>query len=330
MVLLNAFKIEPDVMSTNVIYCKPKEGVSITKAIGEIRKELGLAAGGLTSNYAGLKAGIYIITTLDSVDISELEAIGLEDFKEIPINSSAYVMKYIVAEGLRKKALENPNLKKLRSKSITTYIFYFTDSPLYKSKVGTFSIYKGFEYRVEYIRLGDVDNLYLVLNYRLVVNANYTFKEIINQLKKYKSNLLILKGLPCKVKMADSQGNLSFVSGYIANVDENGDIVKVKLDRSSKQKSENVIETNPEDVLLLSNYSWYSSLLQKLGDDVQEIEEKVGYFSHTRCRGKAIRDAPKKKWEAIQEIIKKISQIIFPLKIGNVTYTLNLNKPLTL
>jgi len=329
MVILNAFKLEPDIMSTNVIYCKPKEGISITKAISKIRRELGLPAGGLLSDYADLKAGIYIITTLDSVDVSELEAIGLEDFKEIPINSSAYVMKYIVAEEIRKKALEIPSLKKWRSDALTTYVFYFVDSPLYTSKTGIFSIHRGFEYRVEYIRMLDTDNLYLVVNYRLVVKPNYTFKEIVNLLKKHRNSLSILKGLPCKVERLDLQGKKSFVSGFVANIDENRNILEVKLDRSFKQNSKDLIEATPEKVLLLSNYKWYSLLLQKLGNNIQELEEKLGYFSYTRYKGKAIKDAPKKRWKAIQEIVKELNQILFPLKVGDITYTLDLNRPLT-
>ena len=316
--MINAFRLEPSSPIVTVLYGEAAKGTSINRLVGVIRRELQLPSASLRTDYAGLKAGIYVLAHLDPDIRSRLESIGVINLKEITINTSSYIMKYMIAHALSKKMSSCNGIKRYRSESPATYTFYFT-TPIYTSKMGLFSFHEGFEYRIEHIPIYDVDRLYMVLDYRLVIRPTITFRELIEMLKERRVDLAVLRGLPCKVIHIIEQKELLH-PGFVCDFDEAQNTIIVHIHDSGRCER---VSIKPEQALLFSNYRWYKRILQCIGEDIIDLENARGRYSYLRDKGKALLDAPKRRWEVIRKLADRIKRSIFPLKVGDVVYYLN-------
>jgi len=304
---INLFRIKTSRPSIRVGYLNLQDNSEINNVIHRLEPKYGCIAGPQYDGYRGLEPGVYFIC--NDYDTLTNDNIAYS-FKTI--NSSSYVMKYLVLKDIARKAKELGNNGKL---FLPRNWFAYSQITCCDSEVIRYSEpYKLFVLRpclvlrIEHIPVDDEDKLFLLADLRLKRFHTLTLSNI--------AKILVEKGLDTR-----KIGEL-LSKHYFSCIDEENR-VWCTVNRIENDIAEVVIEGKvqalPLNRVVLNPHPKHTrDFIEKLlGERISEIEKIQRVLSGQR---------PKRRIENTKTFIKKllVENNAFPLRLSDVEYTIEL------
>ena len=294
---VNLFKLEPDHRDIDMLYIPDYD----THLISELRKS-GLLVGGMASNYLDCEAGIYVIK--DEKASSFLKSSQLS-YEERCLSSEAYVIKYILADCLRRRLI---TLEKRGSvilpknwNKFGEFMFCFPEIVLESKPNGLFKYRKNVNLRIQHFY---PNQLYVQVDVGYKRFSNLTLDRVANLLGA--DNLGVIKGLECSATIRDEQHERN-VCGYISEVlpSERRAIIRTETE---------TLSVSFESTRLNSTFFSVKRFIDEiLRENLKEVENDIRKRSN-KC--------PVDKIQEIGEIVKEMKRLLFPLEVGSVSYEL--------
>ena len=294
---VNLFKLEPNRKDIETFYIRDYD----THLISDLRRS-GLLVGGMASNYLDCEAGVYVIK--DEKASSLLNSSQLS-YEERSLSSEAYVVKYILADCLRGKlrTLEKGGdviLPKNWDK-FGEFTFCFPEVVLESKPNGLFKYRKNVNLRIQHFY---PNHLYVQADVGYKRFSNLSLDRVVNLLGA--NNPRIVKGLECSVNIQDERHGRN-VCGYISEVLPSERMVIIRTEMGALQVSFELVRLNP------TFFSVRRFIEEKLGENLKEAENYIRRRSEKR---------PIDKIQEIEEVVKEVKRLLFPLKVGDVSYEL--------
>jgi len=294
---VNLFKLEPDHRDIDILYIPDYD----THLISELRKS-GLLVGGMASNYLDCEAGIYVIK--DEKASSLLNSSQLS-YEERCLPSEAYVIKYILADCLRRKLItlekEGSVILPKNWDKFGEFMFCFPEIVLESEPNGLFKYRKNVNLRIQHFY---PNQLYVQVDVSYKRFSNLTLDRVANLLGA--DHLGVVKGLECSVTILDERHGRN-VCGYISEVLPSEGRVIIRTETKTLLVSFESTRLNP------TFFSVRRFIEEKLGENLKEAENEIRRRSEKR---------PVDKIREIEEIVKEVKRLLFPLKVGGVSYEL--------
>ncbi|WP_333639388.1 hypothetical protein [Pyrobaculum aerophilum] len=177
-IVMNLFSILPSNNKIKINFVQRKSSSEINRLIYELEKH-GCISGPQYGEYLGLSPGVYFICS-DKMP----ENI---DYTTIEIESTSYVIKYILLKSIQKK-FENLGISKKvylpRKWSEYSQITVCDKDVIVKSKRGLFEVRQCLVMRVEHLVIDDENKLFLLADLKIRRFSHLSLDKIINILKQ--------------------------------------------------------------------------------------------------------------------------------------------------
>jgi len=306
---INLFRIRASSPDIKVRYINLQDNFTINNVIHKLEHEYKCIAGPQYGSYRGLEPGVYFVC--NGYETLTSDNIGYS-FETKIINSSSYVMKYLVLKAIAKKVQELSNEGKLFLHHNWFAYSQITccDSEIlqYSKPYKLFVLRPCLVLRVEHLLVDDEDRLYLLADLKLKRFHSLTLSNTIK--------ILMEKGL-------DTQKINELLRAHYYTCIDNENGVDCAVNKIEGNEVEVIIESKTrklalDNVMLNSHPKHTRDFIEnQLGEKISEIEKLQRTLGRQR---------PKYKIENIKTYIKKllIEYGVFPIRLGNVDYVLKL------
>jgi len=306
--ITNMFRINPSKPSISVGYIDLEDNSTINRMVHRLEYEYGCITGPQYGNYRSLGSGVYFICNdYSRLDVNEIE------YSLKTIDSSSYVMKYLVLKAIARKIQMLGSSGKLFLPwnwfAYSQVTCCDNEALKYSEPYKLFTLRPCLIIRVEHIPVDDEDKLFLLADLKFKRFHALTLSNIISILSRKgleidKINELLLKHYYSRIN-----GKSHFCCT----------INKVCEDNKVEVVIGDEVQALSADNILLNPHPKYTRdfIEKEIGEKLSEIERTQ------RALG---RQRPKHKMENIRTFIKKllIKNNVFPLKLNDVEYSLEL------
>ncbi len=305
---INLFKINPSRDDISVGYIGLEDNFAINRMVHRLEHEYECIAGPQYGSYRGLEPGVYFICD----DYSKLSIDDIEYLLRT-IDSSSYVMKYLVLKAIAIKIQELSNSDKLflPRKWLAYSQITCCDSAVLKCSqpYGLFVLRPCLILRVEHIPIDNKDTLFLLADLRFKRFHALTLTNVIR--------ILLEKGIDVdKINEVLRKHYYSCINGedrvYCM-------VNKVYEDNRVEVVIGDEVQILSADNVLLNPHPKYTRdfIEKEMGEKLSDIEKIQRVLGRQR---------PKHKIESIRALIEKllIENKVFPLKLDDVEYSLEL------
>ena|GEM_PF-4024937 len=305
---INLFRVKANRLSVEVGYINLQDNFKINATIHNLEHKYKCIAGPQYSSYRGLEPGVYFvcneyeILTSDNIEYS---------FKAV--NSSSYVMKYLVLKAIVRKVQELGSEGKLflpRNWFAYSQITCCESEALeYSEPYKLFALRPCLILRVEHLLVRDEDRLYLLADLKLKRFNSLTLSNIVK--------ILMEKGYDIP------RVNELLRAHYYTCIDKENK-VSCRVNKVEDDKVEVIIgnerrSLSANDVVLNPHPKHTRDFIEKeLSEKISEVEELQRDLGRQR---------PKHKIDSIKNYVEKLLKEtgVFPIRLSNVEYTLELS-----
>ncbi len=308
-ITLNLFKLKPSSDKVQLNYIKLSERDVINQYVYELENSYECIAAPQYGNYNNLKSGVYFIYNNQLLPNNERL-----NYDSVTIDSSSYIMKYIILKAIARK------IEKLGSEKILflpqRWFAYSQVSCCGKVIVSSkpnqlFHIRPCLIVRVEHIPANEKDTLFLLADLKYKRFNTLTLHKVIKILREKDLDIHQINNLLKNHYYSFKENNKSYMILGAKVLEEGFSKAEVLIENKRKIIEAKNIYLNPHPI------HTRKFINKILGEKLSNIEKKQRLLGIQR---------PKEKIFKIIEILKKlfIETKVFPLTISNVQYSLEI------
>ncbi len=329
---LNVFEIISENGDKLLCYFIPQEVLNRigSSRYAEIKSSLlnkDLIYAWINAEYLEFKPGIYVF----SEEAPEVPYVEENVINEVHIGAKSYISRFLLRRLVEKKLLEKKDeLGILYEGTRYGSPIYLRTNPIFVWKLKNLPIYEFYEeftYRVEHVREMNTDRLFLLIDRSLRVTSKVCLKDLLSALSL---DVNVLRNALVDIRVRVKQ-NDKFAIGVLSDVNIEQKTAHVNFGTYELK------DVTFDNIFLPENPLWatrlfkfggvekqYEQMLNKYG----ELTLRTTYDQRLRRRVK-MKDAPRRYFSHLKDLVNTIFQKIFPIKFQDVTYTLS-DEPTTL